>query len=138
MWGRSVQVVDGHRRYVRPPVAANRPLSMWSNRWSTMPIHAYPQLRLPRPDGRAVLDRMPGSDVPVIRQPFAPGDPVPFWAVAARRAAATCCTTSTTTRTRPTTCAGSAAEGDMAELLRHALVELEAPADQLERLALAR
>jgi hypothetical protein len=53
---------------------------MYSNRWSTMPIHAYPGLRLPRPDRRASLAYMPGSDIPVIRQPFAAGDNVPFWA----------------------------------------------------------
>ena len=32
------------------------------------------------PDKRAALDFMPGSDVPVIRQPFEPGDALPFWA----------------------------------------------------------
>src|SRR5204863_507516 len=37
-------------------------------------------LRIPPPDGRARLDRMPGSTVPVIRQPFAAGDPLPYWA----------------------------------------------------------
>ena len=45
-----------------------------------MPIHARPKLRLPRPDRRAALAFMPGSDVPVIRQPFGPGDLLPFWA----------------------------------------------------------
>jgi arylsulfatase A-like enzyme len=135
VWGRSIQLVDGHRRYIRQPVAANRPLSMWSNRWTTMPVHASPQLRMPRPDGRAVLDRVPGSDVPVIRQPFAPGDPVPFWA------------------SRPgerrhelydldddplelNDRAGSAAEREIADVLRSALLDLGAPADHLERLAL--
>ena len=39
-----------------------------------------PDVRLPKPDHRAVLDTMPGSDVPVIRQPFAVGDALPFWA----------------------------------------------------------
>ena len=53
--------------------ATTSPLSMWSNRWSTMPIaRAARAARCPRPTTRAVLDRMPGSDVPVIRQPFAP------------------------------------------------------------------
>jgi arylsulfatase A-like enzyme len=80
IWGREVVYVDNNWRFARTPVAANRPLSMFSNRWSTMPVHAFPQLRLPRPDARAYLDRMPGSDVPVIRQPFEPGDALPFWA----------------------------------------------------------
>ena len=37
-------------------------------------------MRLPRPDKRAALDTMPGSDVPVIRQPFDASDHLPFWA----------------------------------------------------------
>jgi hypothetical protein len=39
-----------------------------------------PHLRLPRPDQRAYLDAMPGSAIPVIRQPFMQGDFLPFWA----------------------------------------------------------
>ena len=69
-----MQVTDGRRKYARAPVGDNFPLSMWSNRWSTMPLHVGGVDGLPPPDGRAVLDRMPGTDVPVIRQPFAPGD----------------------------------------------------------------
>ena len=100
-----------------------------------MPVHAYPALRLPRPDGRAVLDRVPGSDVPVIRQPFEVDDRVPFWA--------------SRPGDRPHELydltddpheghdlAGTPLEADMADLLRAALVELGAPDDQLERLAL--
>lgn len=80
VWGRSVQMVSGSMKYVRSPQEGNRPLSMWSNRWSTMPVHAWPNVRLPRPDRRATLDFMPGSDVPVIRQRFDNDDPVPYWA----------------------------------------------------------
>ncbi len=135
VWGREVHVTDGHRTYARAPVGANAPLSMWSNRWSTMPVHAFAQLRLPRPDDRAVLDRMPGSTVPVIRQPFAAGDDVPFWA-----------------RSRfdghhlydldvdpgeLENRAGEPLEKELTELLRSALVELEAPDDQLQRIGLA-
>ena len=65
--------------------SANRPLSMFSNRWSTMPIRALPGYRMPRPDDRAWLDRSPGSDVPVIRQPFDPSDDLPFWGMGALR-----------------------------------------------------
>jgi arylsulfatase A-like enzyme len=79
-WGRHVGITDGRLRYLRGCGEANFPLSMWSNRWSTMPIPAFPQFRLPRPDGRATLARMPGTEVPVIRQPFEPGDRLPFWA----------------------------------------------------------
>ena len=35
---------------------------------------------LPMPDDRAVLAHMPGSDIPVIRQPFVKGDRLPYWA----------------------------------------------------------
>ena len=45
-----------------------------------MPVNGRPELRLPRPDLRAKLDVMPGSNVPVIRQPFEQGDMLPFWA----------------------------------------------------------
>lgn len=36
-------------------------------------------MEFPNPDRRAVLDFIPGSDVPVIRQPFESGDTVSFW-----------------------------------------------------------
>ena len=79
-WGRHVGITDGRYRYLRGCGDANFPLSMWSNRWSTMPVSVLPQLRLPRPDLRATLRLMPGTEVPVICQPFEPGDPLPFWA----------------------------------------------------------
>lgn len=79
-WGRHVGVTDGRYRYLRGCLEDNFPISMWSNRWSTMPVQPLPQLRLPRPDRRATLEYMPGTDVPVIRQPFEPGDALPFWA----------------------------------------------------------
>ena len=85
------------------PAGENFPLSMWSNRWSTMPAgHAH--LRLPRPDERAWLDRMPGTKVPVIRQPFEPGDMIPYWAMI--YLLATTSTTSTTTPRRTRTARG--------------------------------
>ena len=128
VWGREVHVTDGHRKYARAPVGDERSrLSMWSNRWSTMPVPAFPDLRLPRPDRRARLDYMPGSDVPVIRQPFAAGDPMPFWAATGRAAATTCCSTSTRTRPRTTTWPAPRAEADAEELLRVALASVDAP-----------
>jgi len=80
IWGREVVYIDDEMKFVRSPHESNFPLEMYSNRWSTMPIHAFPQIRLPRPDRRATLAYMPGSDVPVIRQPFAAGDQLPMWA----------------------------------------------------------
>ena len=80
VYGNWVQVTDGTRKYARGPVGDNFPLEMWSNRWSSMPIHIPGVQGLPLPDDRAVLDRMPGSSVPVMRQPFVKGDRLPMWA----------------------------------------------------------
>jgi arylsulfatase A-like enzyme len=135
VWGREVTYVDRRWRFSRAPVAANRPLSMFSNRWSTMPVHALPELRLPRPDSRAWLDRMPGSEVPVIRQPFSEGDRTPFWALSGgerrdvlfdRRE------DPLEEDDRPELIGGAG----VLEAMREALVELDAPLEQLERLAL--
>ncbi len=79
-WGRHVGVTDGRHRYLRGCGDTNFPLSMWSNRWSTMPVQPAPDLRLPPPDRRAVLRLMPGTEVPVICQPYEQGDRLPFWA----------------------------------------------------------
>src|SRR5574341_1886436 len=135
VWGREVHLVDSRYKYARAPSGANAPLSMWSNRWSTMPISTRPAIRLPRPDERATLDHMPGTRIPVIRQPFVPGDLLPYWALG------------------PFTGnhlydlqddpgedenrAGDPLESDYADWLRQALRELEAPRDHLERLGLA-
>ena len=40
VWGREVHLINDRSKYVRAPDGDNTPLSMWSNRWSTMPIHA--------------------------------------------------------------------------------------------------
>ena len=83
MYGRWVQVTDGTTKYARSSSGDNFPLSMWSNRWSTMPVNIGGFNELPAPDERAVLDHMPGTTVPVIRQPFRPGDLLPFWVAGA-------------------------------------------------------
>ncbi len=135
VWGREVHLVDAVTKYVRAPVGDNAPLSMWSNRWSTMPVHQVPELRLPRPDGRAWLDRMPGSDVPVLRQPFEAGDPVPYWAFT--RFAGHSLFDLSVDPDENEDLAGSTREHDVADRLRTALLEVEAPDDQLERLGLS-
>jgi arylsulfatase A-like enzyme len=134
VWGREVHLVDGRTKYARAPAGDNAPISMFSNRWSTMPVPQLPKLRLPVPDERATLDRMPGSKVPVIRQPFRQGDLLPFWALgpfsgnhlydlhndpdeAENRA-------------------GERAEREAADRLRAALQEVDAPDDQFVRLGL--
>ncbi len=134
IWGQWVHVTDGRRTYVRAPEHENFPLSMWSNRWSTMPVHAFPDLRLPRPDERAYLDHMPGSDVPVIRQPFAPGDLLPYWAGARVHGNHLWDTDEDPGETHDL--AGSPIEAELAELLRVELDEVEAPDDQYVRLGL--
>jgi len=123
-------------KYVRAPRNENRPLSMWSNRWSTMPIHAMPNVRLPKPDSRAVLDYMPGSDVPVIRQPFGPGDPVPFWAMTNAGEPRDLLFDVIDDPFENGDLCGTDLENRLIEVLRGALSDVGAPADQFERLAL--
>jgi arylsulfatase A-like enzyme len=136
VYGNWVQVTDGHRKYARGADGDNFPLSMWSNRWSTMPVHGLEDaVRLPLPDRRAVLDFMPGSDVPVIRQPFEPGDRIPFW-VGHNAVDAHFLFDLDEDPDETVNLVGGAAEPDLAELLRHALGSVDAPDDQFERLGL--
>ncbi len=136
VWGRWVHVFDGKRKYARAPVFDdNLPLSLWSNRWSTMPIVSAPKLKLPNPDRRAYLDYMPGSDIPVIRQPFAAGDPLPYWC--ARQPINWHCLYDIDNDPEETeNRLGGRDEADMLELLKTALANVEAPVEQLERLGL--
>ena len=101
-----------------------------------MPVTQLPGLRLPNPDRRAFLDYMPQSDIPVIRQPFQQGDLLPFWAlnpvigdhhlyqIADDPA-------------EQVNRIGEALESKMIELLRVALLEVEAPQEQFDRLGIA-
>jgi hypothetical protein len=106
---------------------------MWSNRWSTMPIHGS-DVQLPLPDERAVLDRMPGSRVPVIRQPFRQGDLLPFWAYG--KFSGNHLYDLRNDPHEEENRQGEAGEADAADKLRQALVAIEAPGDQLARLGL--
>jgi arylsulfatase A-like enzyme len=135
VWGREVHLVDSSHKYARAPDGANAPLSMWSNRWSTMPIPSRPSLRLPRPDERATLDRMPGTRVPVIRQPFVAGDLLPYWALGAFSGNHLYDLENDPAEEENR--AGEKREREHADRLREALLEIEAPADHLERLGLA-
>jgi arylsulfatase A-like enzyme len=137
VWGREVHLVTDRWRFARAPVGPNAPLSMWSNRWSTMPVHAGLDgvTWLPLPDDRAALDRMPDSTVPVIRQPFQDGDLLPFWAwggftgdhLVDRRE-----DPGELVDLGP----GAAGADDALDQLRAALVDVDAPDDQFERLGL--
>ena len=136
VWGRWVHVHDGRHKYARGPVRAdNMPISMWSNRWSTMPIVPEHIYELPKPDRRATLDFMPGSDIPVIRQPFASGDPLPFWALGQKpdqHYLYDLHNDPSESENR----VSDTQEKDMQELLRVALKSMSAPSDQFERLGL--
>ncbi len=137
IYGRWVHVLDGRRKYARGPVSEdNLPLSMWSNRWSTMPVHSMPNLRLPMPDENAYLDFMPESSIPVIRQPFRPGDMLPYWC-AGQRPNWHCLYDLDNDPDEAENLLGTPAEREMIDLLRAALDEIDAPAEQLERLGVA-
>ena len=134
VYGNWVQVTDGVHKYARGAVESNFPLAMWSNRWSTMPL-PIDTPGLPRPDRRAQLDFMPGSDVPVIRQPFEPGDRLPFWVGRG-------CVDDhhvfdlDVDPFEEEDRAGTRLERELTDLLRTALDEVEAPTEQYERLGL--
>ncbi|HWA30557.1 MAG TPA: hypothetical protein VG867_05650, partial [Rhizomicrobium sp.] len=122
-------------KYARAPAGKNEPLSMWSNRWSTMPTHILTrQQELPLPDDRARLDRMPGSAVPVIRQMWDASDALPFWA--ARRFSGNHLYDLQDDPGENENLAGSAREAGMADALRAALETVDAPEEQFARLGL--
>jgi hypothetical protein len=136
VWGREVHITDGRWKYARAPVGRNEPLAMLSNRWSTMPTHVLAREReLPLPDQRAVLGRMPGSTVPVIKQVWDASDNVPFWAWAQFTGHHLFDLANDPGENDNR--AGSADEARMIELLRGALSEVEAPAEQFVRLGLS-
>jgi arylsulfatase A-like enzyme len=136
-WGSHVGITDGHHRYLRGSGGLNFPISMWSNRWSTMPVHAFPDLRLlPRPDQRAELRLMPGTEVPVIRQPFEPGDTLPFWS-AKGSSDGSCLFDVDADPGEVENQVGGRREDEFADALAAELRRIQAPADILERVELA-
>lgn len=136
VYGNWVQITDGVRKYARSCSGDNFPLSMWSNRWSTMPTHVSGYGELPMPDDRAVLDRMPGSTVPVIRQPFQAGDMLPFW-VGRHNPDNHHLYQLDLDPDEQENRAGDALEREMTDMLRTALAEIDAPLEQLVRLGIA-
>jgi hypothetical protein len=93
-------------------------------------------VRLPPPDRRARLDFMPGSDVPVMRQPFEPGDRLPFW-VGHNAVDAHFLFDLDNDPDESENLTGTGVEADMVEMLRDALQTVEAPGEQLQRLGIA-
>ncbi len=135
VWGREVCLVTEQFKYVRAPTGANAPLSMMSNRWSTMPTHVLErEAALPLPDDRAFLDRMPGSSVPVIHQPYGAGDPIPFWGRA--RFSGHHLYDQVEDANEDTNLAGGEVEKRLADTLRDALLDIEVPRSQFARLGL--
>jgi arylsulfatase A-like enzyme len=134
IWGREVHLLWEDNKYARGPTNGNAPLSLWSNRWSTMPVWRFHDLKLPPPDDRAVLDRMPGSKIPVIRQPFREGDMLPYWALGDFTGNELYDLADDPEEDR--NLAGTPAEKVAADLLRDALGDVDAPSDQFERLGL--
>ena len=135
VWGREVHLIDGERKYARAPAGANAPLDMMSNRWSTMPTHILTrQQEIPLPDDRAVLDRMPGSTVPVIHQQWDESDPIPFWA--GRRFSGNHLYDLQADPGETENLAGTPLEAEYRDRLCAALEEVEAPKGQFERLGL--
>jgi arylsulfatase A-like enzyme len=135
-WGRQVGATDGRYRYLRGCADQNFPLSVWSNRWSTMPIPAFPQLRMPPPDMRATLEEMPGTGVPVIRQPYEAGDRLPFWAGHIPPSDSYLFDTEQDPSELENQL-GAPAEADMLEALAAELRSIQAPAETLERVGVA-
>ena len=81
VWGREVHLVDGERRYARAPrattprsrcgrTAGRRCRCGCSSRRSPCPC----------PTGAPCSTACPARRIPVIRQPWDAGDPLPFWA----------------------------------------------------------
>ncbi|MDP6214766.1 MAG: sulfatase, partial [Acidimicrobiales bacterium] len=132
-------VIDKDGKYIRGVEGEQTDVSVWSNRWSTMPVHAFPRLSLARPDDRATLDHMPGSDVPVIRQPFTADDLNSGAVYLAGRTAghgsvSELYDASDTDESEDL--ADSSRSAHYVDLLHHALTEVEAPAEQFVRLGL--
>jgi hypothetical protein len=100
-----------------------------------MPVGRIPELRLPPPDDRARLDRMPGSKIPVIRQTYGPGDRLPFWALGPFTGNHVYDLREDPSESQ--NLSGSHSEKRAAEMLRAALAAVDAPDDQLARLGLA-
>jgi arylsulfatase A-like enzyme len=135
-YGREVNVIDARGKYVRGAPDGPGPISLWSNRWSTMPIKPFPNLNLPMPDDRAVLDRMPGSTIPVIRQPIDFVDPASA-RLGAQKVNRHHELFSVDDEDERENMAGSSLESEYEELLRHALDSIDAPSEHLTRLGLS-
>jgi hypothetical protein len=89
---------------------------------------------MPLPDDRAVLDRMPGSPTPVLRQIWEAGDKAPFWA--ASRFRGNHLFDLEADPGELSNLAGGAGEAPAAMRLAAALKAIDAPPAQFQRLGL--
>jgi hypothetical protein len=80
---------------------------------------------------------MPGTGIPVIRQPYADGDRMPMWAGGRSILDNHHVYDLSEDPDEQENRVGESVEADLAELVRVALGELEAPPEQLVRLGLA-
>lgn len=135
VWGREVHLFDGIYNYSRAAMDKNYPISILSNRWSTMNNNMFRKgLAMPPPNNRAFLDRMPGSDIPVIRQPYEEGDPAPYWL--SGKSGGSRLWNIKDDPTESESLIGGKEETELADVLKGALEEINAPEDQFERLGL--
>lgn len=135
VWGREVHLFDGTYNYSRGAASANYPISIFSNRWSTMNNNMFRKgLAMPPPDERAFLDRMPGSDIPVLRQPYVEGDRAPYWL--SKKALGSQLWNLKEDPGELTNLIGGPEEARLAELLRDVLKDIHAPEDHFARLGL--
>jgi hypothetical protein len=77
---------------------------------------------------------MPGSDIPVIHQPYGAGDPLPFWA--RTRSSGHYLFDRTSDPGEVRNLAGGAQEAEAARRLSQALKAIDAPESQFVRLGL--
>ena len=91
---------------------------------------------MPRPAHRAWLDHLPGTDVPVIRQPFDPSDALPFWAGGRFTGDVLYDRDEADATGSVRNKVGQGPDAEMTELLVEALRAIEAPDEQLVRLGL--
>ncbi len=129
-WSQRVQIVFEGTKYARGVVDPER-LALYSNRWSTLE-----PFDLPSPDERAELARMPGSKVPVIKQPLDATQRTRIvWTWGDHRGDRLFDLDGDPGETRDLA-SEPARVARATEALRAALTEVEAPVEQYERLGL--
>ena len=121
-----------------PPRATSSRLSMWSNRWSTMPIHITGIEACRHPIRGRGSTRCPAARSRSSASRTRPATRCRSGPAPADGSATITSTTSTSIPTSRRTAVGeSAVETEMIDLLRTALDDVDAPDEQAQRLGLA-